>query len=439
MKRDYDPIIFNAIPESLDLDRFIIGTYFVETETQDWLKRAGALAVEQTTGTWVPVPEETPAVREAHVGRVIAVHPIPGWEQSWPEEEREKKLIVQIAFPWENIGQQLPELLSTVIGNISMGGKLKLLDLTFPESYVKGFKGPKFGIGGLRELVGEPQAPLVLGMIKPCTGIPPETIGKVFYELACAGIDFVKDDELIADPSYAPWEARLEACLKAGEKASRETGKNTIYFLNVTDRPDKMLDKARKAVRLGAQALMVNVHATGYGAIQMLAEDPEINVPLLSHPAYAGTHYESPYSGVSSHLVFGKFMRLDGADLVVYPCAYGKLPIIRERYIRIGQVLQAPFYHLKPTFPLPAAGVHPGMVPVFMSDLGPDIIIGAGGAIHAHPMGVAAGVAALRQAIEATMQGIPLQEAAAKYRELKVALELWGEYDKGKMIFELIQ
>ncbi len=436
MKIEYDPMVY-VQQESLDPEEFIIGTYFVETETTDWLKRAGALAVEQTTGTWIPVPEETPEVRRAHVGRVVAVHPIPAYEQAWPAEEKEKKLIIQIAFPWKNIGQNLPELLSTVIGNISMGGKLKLIDLYFPKSWVAGFQGPRFGVAGLRQLIGEPEEPLLLGMIKPCTGIPPATIGKVFYELAVGGLEMIKDDELIADPDHAPWEARLEACLEARERAYKETGKYAMYFLNITDRQDKMLAKAKKAVKLGCPALMVNVHAAGIGTIQMLAEDQEINVPILSHPCFSGAIYESHYSGVSSHLVFGKFQRLEGADVVVYPAAYGKLPVIRERYIRNGQCMLSPFYHLKPNFPLPAAGMHPGMVPICMHELGPDIIIGAGGAMHGHPMGPAAGVTALRQAIRATMQGISLQEAAATHKELKAALDLWGDYSN-KSIFELM-
>ncbi len=437
MKVDYDPIIF-VQQESVDMEEFIIGTYYVEMETADYLKRAGALAVEQTTGTWLPVPEETLEVRKAHVGRLIAVHPIPNYEQAWPTETKEKKCIIQLAFPWKNIGQQIPELLSTVIGNISMAGKLKLLDLQFPKSWTQAFQGPRFGVPGLRKLIGEPEEPLLLGMIKPCTGIPPATIGKVFYQLAVAGLEMIKDDELIADPAHAPWEARLEAVLEARERAYKETGKYSLYFLNVTDRQDKMLAKAKKAVKLGCPALMVNVHATGYGTIQMLAEDPEINVPILSHSCYAGTIVESPYTGISSHLALGKLQRLDGADIVCYPTSYGKLPLIRERYIRSGQCMLSPFHHLKPNFPLPAAGIHPGMVPVLMRDLGTDLIIGAGGAMHGHPMGPAAGIAALRQAVRATMKGISLQEAASTQKELKAALDAWGDYSS-KSIFELLQ
>lgn len=200
-----------------------------------------------------------------------------------------------------------------------------------------------------------------------------------------------------------------------------------------------MLAKARRAMDLGANALMVNVHATGYGAIAMLADMPEVKVPILSHPCYAGAHYMSPHFGISSHLALGKLQRLDGADIVVYAAAYGKVPAIRERYIRTAQTLVSPFHHLKATFPLPAAGMFPGMVPTIMKDLGNEVIIGAGGAMHGHPGGLEAGVASLKQAIDAAMEGIPLEEAATRHKELKEALDTWGVFDPNKSVFELTQ
>ena len=438
MKVEYDPILF-CQHESLDREEFVIATYAMWAKTSDWLRRAGAIAVEQTTGTWVAVPDETPEVRRRHVGRVVGVYTIPSWEHAWPEEDKEKALIVQIAFPWKNFGHQIAEMLSSVLGNISMAGKIKLLDLDMPKSFVQGFAGPQFGVQGLRKLMGVPERPLILGMIKPCTGTTCQVTGRIYGELARAGVELIKDDELIADPEHAPFEQRLKSCLEAGLKAEQETGNKSLYFINVTDRPDRMISKARRAIELGANALMVNVHAAGYGTMAMLADMPEVNVPILSHPCYAGAHYMLPYTGISSHLALGKFQRLDGADIVVYAAAYGKVPAIRERYVRTAQTLLSKFHHLKPSFPLPAAGLYPGMVPTIMHDLGTDVIIGAGGAMHGHPGGLEAGVTALKQAIEATMEGKDLKEAAIKHKELEQALNTWGIFDPKTSIFELTQ
>ncbi|RDY31993.1 RuBisCO large subunit C-terminal-like domain-containing protein [Lachnotalea glycerini] len=434
MKRNYDPIIF-CQSESLDLEDFVIATYLMSAQTKDVLMRAGAMAVEQTTGTWLRVPDETDEVRRKFVGRVINVFNVPGYEATCPDKIR--TCVIQIAFPWRNFGQQLPELLSTVFGNISIMDNLKLLDLQFPKSFTAGFKGPRFGTQGLRDRLGIQDRPLTLAMIKPCTGIPIDVIERQFYNLALSGVDMVKDDELIADPIHAPLFKRIEACQRAAEKAYKETGKKVLYIPNITDRQDRMFEKAHKAIDMGVEALMVNVHATGYGTMSALAEDDSINVPLLAHPCYSGTSYMGSSTGMSSHIIHGKFMRLEGADMVVYNCSYGKVPSLVERYVRIGQSLLSDFHGLKPTFPSPAAGMHPGLVGQVMDDLGPDIIIGAGASMHAHPMGLKGGVAALNQAAEAWKLNVTPQEYAQDHEELRISIDQWGVYDPNKSIFEL--
>ncbi len=432
----YDPIMF-VLPESIDRGQYVTCTYYAEGQTDDLLLRAGSIAIEQTTGTWIPVPRETPEVRRRSVGRVIAVHEIPAYEFELPEE-KERRFVFQVAYPFANIGAQIPELLTTVMGNISMSGKIKLLDIEFPEVFTSGFQGPKFGIDGLRKLLDVPKRPLLLGMIKPCTGLSPQDLGELVYELGMGGIDIVKDDELLGDPSFCRVEDRLAKALAAVKEVYGETGKTVLYAVNVTDRPDLMRQKARQCVAAGANSLMVNAHTTGPAALQMLAEDPEINVPLLSHPAFAGTMFESPYSGLSSHLVLGKIQRLAGADIVVYPSSLGKVTILKEREIRISQALKSPLHHLKPVFPTPSAGMHPGLVPVLVANHGLDLVVGAGGGIHGHPQGATAGVRGMLQAIQAVTEGIPLEDAAREHEELAIGLKLWGTGGSGNnRLYEL--
>ena len=433
-KITYDSTIY-VQRESLNMDDFIVATYQIKTDTTDPLVRAGAMAIEQTTGTWARVPDETDEVRMNHVGRVINVFCVPDYEMGAPSGER--TFVVQIAFPWRNFGPCMPEMMSTVFGNVAIAENLKLIDLEFPKSFTNGFAGPQFGVEGVRKLCGNMDTPPILAMIKPCTGIPVDVIERQFYKLACAGIEYIKDDELNADGAHAPYYERLEACLRASDRAFKDTGHRAIYVPNITDRQDKIFEKAKRSVEMGAQALMVNVHAAGYGVMGALAADKSINVPLLSHPAYAGAVCGGTNNGVSSSLVHGKFTRLDGADICVYYLAYGKLPIMRERYVRSGLNMLRPFNGLKNTMPSPAAGLHPGLVPQIMSDLGPDIMMGAGAAMHAHPLGLEGGVQALRQSAEAWLSDTPLAKYAETHKELKASLEVWGEYNAEKSIFEL--
>jgi 2,3-diketo-5-methylthiopentyl-1-phosphate enolase len=214
--------------------------------------------------------------------------------------------------------------------------------------------------------------------------------------------------------------------VRAHEAAIRQvheqTGQRMISFVNITDRPDRMLANAHRAVDAGASGLMVDYLTVGISAITMLAEDPALDVPILGHLAFAGAVYASPWSGVSSHLILGKLPRLAGADVIVYPSPYGSLSFGRSKHLRVAQALTGGFHGLRRTTPAPGGGLQARMVPTLVDELGADFALGVGGAIHAHPMGAAAGARTFRQAIDATLAGRSLEEAAADQPELRTAL-----------------
>lgn len=421
----WDPTLFSS-PDGLDPEKYIIATYFVTMpRTVDVLKYAAALAIEQSTGTWTRVPHETFEVREKYAAKVVGVYEVPSYEIELPEDVKTRHFVIQIAFPWINFGHNLSMLLSTITGNI-MYFKLKCLDMMFPKSFVEGFKGPKFGISGLRKMLKIPKRPLTNTMVKPCTGITPEVVGKIIYEAAAGGIDIVKDDELQMDAKFCPFENRLAEGMEAIDKAAEVTGKKSIYFINVTDKPDVMLERAEKAVQSGANGIMVNHFTTGIGALQMVTEDPSIKVPVLGHLDYGGAMTAQEYTGVNSHILHAKFPRLVGADVEIFPSPHGKFEILTERSILMAHHCRVPLYHIKRTLPGPGGGVHAGIVPELIDEFGFDFLVAAGGAVHAHPMGGTAGAKALLQAIDAVMNGIDLIEYAEQHKELKVAIDKWG-------------
>ncbi len=423
-----------ALPEGIDYGDQIVATYYAQVpRNMIMYYMAPFLAVEQSTGTWTPVPGETPEVRAKHVAKVIGIYEVPQYEFEVPREVEERTYVVQIAFPYRNIESQIPMLLTAVVGNISMGGKIKLLDIYLPKIYTDGFRGPKFGIEGVQELLGVKDRPLINNMTKPCTGYPCEVGAKLFYEVALGGCDVIKDDELIADMAFNRVEDRVRAYMELEKKVYEETGEHTLYTVNVSDSVPKMFDTARRAVDAGANAIMVNYLAVGLPALQALAEDPEINVPILAHMDCAGALYESHYSGISSHLVLAKLPRLAGADIIVFPAPYGKAPYLKDRYLVTADTMTYPMHNIKPSMPMPSGGITPQMVPTCVADLGKDIMIGSGGGIHAHPLGPTAGARAFRQAIDATMQNIPLEEYAKEHKELAVALGIWtGIFEETK-------
>ena len=225
-----------ALPDGVDCDEYIIGTYLVSYPAALPIPIiAPMLAVEQSTGTWLPVPGETPEVRCQHIAKVIGVYEMPDYESTVPPGLQNRQWFVQVAYPEVNIGEQIPMLLTTVVGNISMGGEIKLVDVRFPEKYVAGFKGPKFGIEGVRKVLGVEKRPLLNNMIKPCTGYTCEVGVELFRGAAAGGCDIVKDDELIADASFNSVLERVKSYMEIEKQVYEETGERTLYTVNVTD------------------------------------------------------------------------------------------------------------------------------------------------------------------------------------------------------------
>ncbi|MEE8469854.1 MAG: RuBisCO large subunit C-terminal-like domain-containing protein [Dehalococcoidia bacterium] len=422
-----------ALPDGIDYDEYLIATYLASFPAAIPIPQLSLmLALEQSTGTWVAVPGETPEVRCRHVAKVIGVYEVPDFEFGVPPSVETRNWVIQVAYPEINIGEQIPMLLTTVVGNISMGGKIKLLDIRLPEKYVAGFKGPKFGIAGVREILAIEKRPLLNNMIKPCTGYPLEVGADLFRQAALGGCDIIKDDELIADASFNSLQGRVKRYMEIEKQVYEETGEHTLYTANITDKVPKVFENAKRAVELGCNALMINYLAVGLPVLQALAEDPALNVPILAHMDIAGAMYMSPYHGMSSHIVLGKLPRLAGADVVVIPAPYGKAPVITDKFQNVAKNLTFPLYQLRPAFPMPSGGITPSMVPAVMRDVGTDIVIGSGGGIHAHPQGPVAGGKAFRQAIDATMQGIALEEYATNHPELDAALKQWADpFGKG--------
>ncbi|MBM3706110.1 MAG: ribulose 1,5-bisphosphate carboxylase, partial [Actinobacteria bacterium] len=243
---------------------------------------------------------------------------------------------------------------------------------------------------------------------------------------AVGGVDIIKDDELLSETSYNNRIKRIEMYMQMAKKADRIKGEKTLYAVNITDRADRLLDNALDAINAGANALMVNYLTQGISDMRCLAENPKINVPILAHLDFSGVLYANAYGGMSSHLVLGKLARLAGADMIVYPIESGKYRLLDEKYRQIAYDLVLPWQNIKSTLPIPAGGLSANLVPKVLYDLGFDCAISAGGAIHGHPMGAIAGAKALRQAIDAVVAGLDINEYAENHKELKAALEKWS-------------
>jgi 2,3-diketo-5-methylthiopentyl-1-phosphate enolase len=423
--KDYETGAY-SIAESTCGEDYIIGKYIFNVKTDNYLKYASALAVQGSTGSWVYLPGETIELVAKHGARVVNAFEVPDYESYEDSDKLEMKrtFIVDIAFPVINFGPSITMMINSVIGEISYFGDIKMVDLVFPENYVKQFPGPNFGVEKIREYLKTPERPLVCSILKPCTGLSPRQTGELFFKVASGGTDLVKDDEKIANASYNSVAARVKECMSAEKRAYEETGKHTLYSVNITDIPDRLIDNAKAAIDAGGNMLMVSHLTSGMGIIQTLAGSSEFNVPIMAHPAFIGSVSRSHNLGISSHLSLGKLPRLCGADVSCH--AISLVPLVKETPVKITAALQAPFHGLKRAWSQVGGAVHPGIVKEVINELGKDTVLGAGGGVHAHPMGPKAGVMAIRQAIDAVITGRGVMEAAKEYKELKAAIDLWG-------------
>jgi 2,3-diketo-5-methylthiopentyl-1-phosphate enolase len=418
----YDHAI--ALTEGLESDRYIVATYLIQAPVEeDHLHRAVSAAMEQTVGRASYANKDISDHVKEYGGKLVGLSRIPDHlSKASILGESRVTTIARVAFPAINTGMQIPMLLTMVLGDLSFSGMIKLIDLDLPSSFTSAFQGPKYGLEGIRDLLAADR-PLICSILKPCVGLEAQDAAEIFYQHALGGADVIKDDELMAYTRDIPIEDRVRACSEMTKKVFEETGHRVIYLASVTDRPDRMREKAHRAVEAGATGLMVTPLTTGIGALQMLAEDPAIEVPLFAHPALLGATSWSPDFGISAHIYAAKLFRLAGADINATQVPYGRFPHLRESYIRTLKQSKAPMAAIKPSFTQVGGGLGAPQVSDVIKDVGNDVMLVLGSSVQRHPMGLAAGVKAVRQAIRAELDGQTLQAAAKKYPEFRATLK----------------
>lgn len=346
---------------------------------RDAQRQANAIAIGQTAGTWNARFSHRDEVLRSHLGEVLSV-----------DTHQDGYSVATIRFPVGNVEGDISSLLTMIFGKYSMAGAAKVMAVRLPETY--GIR-PKFGIEGIRNILGVFDRPLVMAIFKPALGLSAADHAAILKEVAAAGLDIIKDDEILGDLEVAPTLERLHACRKVLE-LQQQAGRKVLYAVNVTGRADKLQDRARLLVREGANALLLNVLSYGFSVLEALASDPEINVPIFAHPALAGALCAAPDYGFAYSVVLGTLMAHAGADAVLYPASYGSLPFEAQEEAKIRDQLRS-----RHVFPVPSAGIHPGIVPQVLADYGNDVILNSGTGIMDHPDGAAAGVRAFFEAL----------------------------------------
>jgi ribulose-bisphosphate carboxylase large chain len=394
----------------------VIASYYFRPRSDTKPEQAAqAICEEQTTGTWTDI-----STRAEYVKR------FDGSVESLVKQG--EGYLARIRYPAEifepgNVAQYL----SVVAGNLFGLGRLdsvRLMDIELPDTLTR-FKGPKFGIAGVRRLIGSKDRPHVGTIIKPKVGLNPEDTAAVAYQAAIGGVDLIKDDETLTDQKFCPIDRRLPLVMKRLEEAKDETGREVLYAVNISHRADQIIGRALHAIDLGANMIMVDLFTTGFGALQALGEDPRIKVPIHVHRTMHAAFTRNPEHGIAMRPL-ARIIRMLGADQLHTGTVSGKMSHDAAEVKASIEVLKCACAGMKPAFPVSSGGLHPGNVAHEIATLGTDIVLQAGGGIHGHPDGTAAGVRAMRQAVDAYMDGVNAQEYAKDHYELERALRKWG-------------
>jgi ribulose-bisphosphate carboxylase large chain len=390
----------------------VVCSFHVEPDGINLQEAAGGVAAESSIGTWTELTTVKPYVEEL-AARVFSI------------EGNE----VKIAYPIELFEKgNMPNILSSVAGNV-FGLKalknLRLNDIEFPSALLKDFRGPKFGVDGIRKLLKIAERPLVGTIIKPKLGLKTVDHARVAHEAWAGGCDIVKDDENLASQGFNRFEERVVKTLEERDKAERETGERKVYMVNVTAETEEMLKRARFMIEHGGEYVMIDILTCGFAALQTL-RDENFSVVIHGHRAGHAAFTKNARHGIAMRVI-AKIARIVGADQLHVGAVVGKMFEPQDEVSSSLEALKMRMGNIKPVLPVASGGLHPGLVPALVRFFGGDFVIQAGGGIHGHDAGTGAGARAMRQALEATMEDVPLKKYAKTHEELKTALRIWGE------------
>ena len=215
-KVHYDSFIdLKYKPKKTDL---ICQFRIVPTKEYSFREICSITAGESSVGTWTDIK-----TMNKKIGRTLS-------PKVFYLNQKEKRC--RIAYPLElfELGN-VPCILSSIGGNIYGMKSAKELyweDINMPKKLLYSFKGPQFGIKGVRKYLKVYDRPLVGTIVKPKVGLTSSQHAKVAYDSWLGGCDVVKDDENLTSQDFNKFRKRVLLTIKACKKAEKETGEKKV-------------------------------------------------------------------------------------------------------------------------------------------------------------------------------------------------------------------
>ncbi len=407
-------------------------TYLIETGIE-LEKAVETMAGEQSTGTFVKIPGETGELMEKYAAKVEQMEILGTVENpSLPYAIRKSQSIQQakvtLSWPVENIGYNLPNLMATVGGNLfelAPFSGLKLLDIQLPDAFEKHFQGPKFGIQGTFDLMGISNRPILGTIIKPSVGLDATSTAHQVKTLIEAGLDFIKDDELMGSPDYNRFEDRVDACMAVINDFADKSGYKPMFAFNISGTIDEMLQRHDYILEKGGTCIMLNLNWVGFSSIQHIAKHSQM--PIHGHRNGWGIFSRHPLLGIE-YPAISKVWRLAGVDQLHTNGIRNKFCEPDASVITSIKSCQTPLWSLKDrALPVLSSGQWAGQAfDTFAAIQNTELMYLCGGGIMGHPSGIAAGVASLKYAWQAALEGFSIPEARQKYKAVDEAFQFFG-------------
>jgi len=407
-------------------------TYRIET-AGDIEALAHKIAADQSTGTFTEIPGETEAVRARCAARVIKITSLDALESpSIPDPDGHgpyHRADVVIAFPLEAIGTDIAALMTIAVGGVyavrGLSG-IRVLDVKFPDEW-SCHAGPRFGIEGSRQLMGVSEGPMIASIIKPSLGLTAKETAVVVEQLCKAGVDFIKDDEKLMNPGYSTLTERIRTIMPVIDAHEQNTGKRVMYAFGISSAdPSDMMRNHDQVVNAGGNAAVVNINSIGYTGMSFLRQ----RSALCLHAHRNGWDILTRHPGLGMDFRFyQKIWRLLGVDQFQINGIQAKYWESDDSFVRSFHDCMTPiFSESDRPLPVVCSGQWGGQAIETYQRTGQtlDLMYLCGGGIHGHPQGSAAGVRAVRQAWEAAVEGLSLQDKASEHPELAASLAKWG-------------
>lgn len=373
----------NILQESKDLDNYFYVRY--------WVKSAGTVfdaAFDIAVGQSIGNPSkrsvwETPEMIEKFCCKIL----------NGPDLDKSEGY-VEVAFPLVNIDWKtdgIAQLICTIAGgnaDIDRILRFRALRIEFSEEFItKNFNKPKYGLSGFRELTGRHNKPLFGGIVKPKTGITPHQLLEITKQLVDGGVDFIKEDEIMANPAVCRLEDRVELI----SNYIRDT--KVVYCFCINADPVHVVPRAKFVAENGGRGVHINVWS-GLGSYKSIRD---ADLPLYIHYQKSGdkvfTHKDNPFS-VSWQLLC-QLATYCGVDTIHAGMWGGYLSDPEDELRETLKILTD-----GNVTPALSCGLTADLIGPIVDKFGVDWLANSGGGIHSDPEGTKVGASKIRNAVD---------------------------------------